>query len=166
MWLRRWAIGRVGRSGIVMADDVAGLGLQGILVVLSQRQPWFVIVVEEARGHHLLGAENSRCQPLVGWARPPLPLWVLDDLEDCGTERGAEGPPSRVGRPLSGSTQSLLPWCRQNGRGVSIIALTSFSVQVVIKARFAVEGSPSRSKVEMEPTNGTRALPAMVVQRV
>lgn len=76
-----------------MADNVAGLGLQGILVALSQRQPRFVVIVEEARGHHLLGAENSRCQPLVGM--------------------GATTPTSLGAGRLGG------PWHRTGGRGAT-----------------------------------------------
>ena len=47
-----------------------------------------------------------------------------------------------------------------------MIASISSSVQGVVKDLFAGNGSPSRAKVDMEPTNGTMDLPAMVVQRM
>jgi hypothetical protein len=97
---------------------------------------------------------------------------MLDDLVERSAEHGVEGPHSWFGRPL-GSADLLLapirgqlrPHAKRLARGISIIVSTSSSVQIMARALFAGEGSPSRVKVETELRNGTMDLPAMVVQR-
>jgi hypothetical protein len=50
--------------------------------------------------------------------------------------------------------------------GVVALCSASSSTLMFAIAWFAGEDSPSRAKVETEPTNWMRALPAMVVQKV
>jgi hypothetical protein len=47
-------------------------------------------------------------------------------------------------------------------RGVVAMCSASSSMPTVTMAWFASDGSPLRAKVEAEPTNRMRALPAMV----
>ena len=58
----------------------------------------------------------------------------------------------------------FFPGAGRMARGVLAMCIASFSTAGLAKARLAGEGSPSSPKVDMDPTNGTRDLPAMVIR--